>query len=333
MIESGLRRHEYSAELCDRLERMAWGTCAREILDSRPQFANCAIATLPLFAWDRPVRDAGRKAKSATGELLLPVKIKWRDAPGSVVLLQAREKMELSWEAAGGSEIPSRGKTSVVPAALATVEIHGEFTRAIPKVIDAATLSRIETRRTLNEMASDGRNARWEILHIFEENLRWNFERALLSVKSELGLESMPVVDENAGEAIQNNILLGDDGRSDSLAFRLINRCLEGEAFSRVDPELYVRRALFSAAETGIRRHIGDPHIGRKVRKIAEEINSDDAELVAEEFARQNPNAHVGPKRTMDALSTPQRVAAATPAFSFGEPFEGIDSEVRGRRT
>ena len=44
-------------------------------------------------------------------------------------------------------------------------------------MIDAATLSRIETRRTLNEMASDGRNARWEILHIFEENLRWNFER------------------------------------------------------------------------------------------------------------------------------------------------------------
>lgn len=330
MMDYELRRHDYSAELCDRLERMSWGQRAAELLESRPQLANCAIATLPLFAWDRPVRDAGRKTKSTTGDLLLPVKIEWRGTPGSVVLLQAREKMELSWEAPGGSEIPSRGKTSVVPAEIAAIGPH-EVIRAVPRVIDAASLSRVEARRVLNDLASDGRIARWEILRTFEENLRWNFERALRSVKTELGLESIPVVDSEAGVMIQNSILLGDDGRSDSLALRLINRCLEGGAFSRVDPERYVRRALFSAAETGIRRHIGDPHIGRKVRKIAEEINSDDADRVAEEFARQNPKAHVGRRRTRDALSTPQRVAAATPAFSFGEPFEDIETEGRGR--
>ena len=332
MMDNGLRRHEYSAELCDRLERMSWGACAREILDSRPQFGNCSIATLPLFAWDRPDRDAGRKTRSATGELLLPVKIKWRGTPGSVVLLHAREKIELSWTASGGSEIPSRGKTCVVPAEIATIEAH-EVYRAIPKVINAASLSRMETRRTLSDLASDGRNAQWEILRIFEENLRWNFERALRSVKTELGLGSFPVVDESAGEMIQNNILLGDEGSDDSLALRLINRCLEGEAFSRVDPERYVRRALFSAAETGIRRHIGDPHIGRKVRRVAEEINSDDADLVAEEFARQNPKSHVGSRRTKDALTAPQRVAAATQAFSFGEPFDVADSDGRGKRS
>ena len=80
-----------------------------------------------------------------------------------------------------------------------------------------------------------------------------------------------------------------------------------------------------------IRRYIGDPHIGRQVRKIADEINSDDAELVAEEFARQRPKAHVGARRTKDALTAPQRVTEAMPAFTYGEPFEDIDMETRGK--
>jgi hypothetical protein len=197
---------------------------------------------------------------------------------------------------------------------------------SVPHVIHAPILSGIQARRTLDDLASDGRSARWEILHIFENNLRWNFERALRSVNVELGLESMPAIDRAASETIQNNILLGDDGRSDSLALRLINRCLEGEAFSRVDPECYVRRALFSGSESAIRRYIGDPHIGRKVRKVSDQIQSDDVDLITEEFSRQNPNAKLGSNRAKAALSATRRVKSATPAFSYGTLIENNDS-------
>ena len=194
----------------------------------------------------------------------------------------------------------------------------------------APIFSKIEFRRMLDDLVSDGRNARWEILHIFENNLRWNFERALQSVNAELGLNEMSVIDRAASETIQNTILLGDDGSRDSLALRLISRCLEGEAFSRVDPERYVRQALFSGSESAIRRYIGDPHIGRQVRRVSDLIQSEDVDLVTEEFSRQRPRARLGSNRAKAALSTTQRVRAATPSFSFGDLVEDTESNAAG---
>jgi hypothetical protein len=328
MTEETSQRHPYSADLCDRLERMAWGQCATEILKREPRLGRCAVVVLPVFAWDHPVRDTGRKSRSESGDLLFPVKIKWLNISGPVVVLHPKEIVVAYWEVVGGSDIGPRGQLTLKAADDATV-VAMRPTTSIPEELTVSTLNKVGARRTLDELASDGRNARWEILHVFENNLRWNFQRALLSVKTELGLESMPVVDRVAGETIQNNILLGDDGSSDSLALRLINRCLDGEAFYRVDPERYVRRALFSSSESAIRRYISDPHIGRKVRKVSEEIQSDDAELVAEEFSRQNPNARLGPSRTRAALTTSKRVASATQAFSFGVIIEDGESSAR----
>ena len=325
------QRQPYSANLCDRLERIAWGESAATLLATDPQLARCAVAVLPVFAWGHTTRDTGRKSISPTGELLFPVKIRWLNVPGPVVVLHPKERLVVSWEALGNSDIGPRGKTEIFPTDGSTVESY-DATAPIPKEIYAPIFSKIEFRRTLDELVSDGRNARWEILHIFENNLRWNFERALQSVNVELGLDSMPVVDRAAGETIQNSILLGDDGRSDSLALRLIDRCLEGEAFSRVDPERYVRRALFSVAETAIRRYIGDPHIGRKVRRVSSQIRSDDVELITEEFARQNPNSKLGSNRAKAALSATRRVRAATQSFSFGNLVENSEENVQGGR-
>ncbi len=323
------QRHPYSANLCDRLERIAWGESAATLLATKPKLARYAVAVLPVFSWGHTNRDTGRKSFSPTGELLFPVKIRWLNVPGSIVVLHPKERLVVSWEALGNNDIGPRGKTEICPSDGSTVGLYGA-TVSIPKEIHAPTFSKIEFRRTLDELANDGRNARWEILHIFENNLRWNFKHALRSVNAELGLESMPVVDRAAGETIQNTILLGDEGSSDSLALRLISRCLDGEAFSRVDPEQYVRRALFSGSESAIRRYIGDPHIGRQVRRVSSQIQSDDVNLITEEFARQNPNARLGPGRANAALSATRRVRAATPSFSFGDVVEDSKENVRG---
>jgi hypothetical protein len=319
------QRHPYSANLCDRLERMAWGLLASNLLASKPKLANHAIAVLPVFAWGHTNRDTGRKSNSPTGELLFPVRIQWKSCEGPVIVLHAHESLSLLWEAVGSNDVGQHGRTEIVPTDGAASGVDVGMT-SVPHVIHAPILSGIQARRTLDDLASDGRSARWEILHIFENNLRWNFERALRSVNVELGLDSMPAIDRAASETIQNNILLGDDGRSDSLALRLINRCLEGEVFSRVDPERYVRRALFSGSESAIRRYIGDPHIGRKVRKVSDQIQSDDVNLITEEFSRQNPNAKLGSNRAKAALSATRRVKSATPAFSYGTLIENNDS-------
>lgn len=325
------QRHPYSANLCDRLERIAWGESAAALLATDPQIARCAVVTLPVFAWGHTTRDTGRKSLSPTGELLFPVKIRWRNVSGSVVVSRPKERLVVPWEALGSSDIGPRGETEIFPTDGSTV-VPYDSTVTIPKKIYAPILSKVDCRRTLNDLVSDGRNARWEILHIFEGNLRWNFARALRSVHAELGLDSTPVVDRAAGETIQNAILLGDDGQNNSLALRLIDRCLKGDAFSRVDPEKYVRRALFSGAETAIRRYIGDPHIGRQVRRVSDQIHSEDIELITEEFARQNPNAKLGADRAKAALSTTQRIRAATPSLSFGDLVEDSECATRKER-
>jgi hypothetical protein len=244
-------------------------------------------------------------------------------------MLHPKERLVVSWEALGNSDVGPRGEAEIFPTDGSTVVTYGA-TLSIPKEIRAPIFSKIEFRQTLDDLVSDGRTARWEILHIFENNLRWNFERALQSVNAELGLDEMPVIDRAASETIQNTILLGDDGSRDSLALRLISRCLEGEAFSRVDPERYVRQALFSGSESAIRRYIGDPHIGRQVRRVSDQIQSEDVDLVTEEFSRQRPRARLGSNRAKAALSTTQRVRAATPSFSFGDLVEDSESNAAG---
>lgn len=325
------QRHPYSAKLCDRLERIAWGESAARLLATNPRLTRCAVAVLPVFAWGHTTRDTGRKSVSPTGELLFPVKIRWCDEHDLVVVVHPRESVVLSWETVGGSDINPRGQIEVISTTTSTVASYGT-TVGVPMEIRAPVCSTIECRQTLDGLVSDGRNAKWEILHMFEQNLRWNFERALRSVNAELGLDSMPVVDRAASETIQNSILLGDDGSSDSLALRLIRRCLDGDAFSRVDPERYVRRALFSGAESAIRRYIGDPHIGRQVRRVSDEIQSSDVDRITDEFTHQNPRARLGPGRAKAALSTARRVRAATPSFSFGDVIEDFEEDIHGDR-
>ncbi len=316
-------RHGYSSDICDRLERISWGARASEILDSRAKVANCTIATLPMFVWDHPSRDAGRKATSLDGDLLMPTRISW-NTPSSVLLIDPSETFKASWKTPKGStSSPSRGATEfTVVHDVAEATLLEQPLTSIPRALAAPIQRRMEARRTLIDLAKDGRNARWEILHIFEENLEWNFTRALASVKTEMRL-SGNVLDRAASESLQNKILFGD-GSSDksepeSLAFALIDRCLTKETFAKVDPGLYIRRWMFSTSESAIRRYIGDPHIGRKIRKVAQEIDANDERRVIEEFSRRYPKGHLGARRVKDALSAPQRVAQGSQAFTFGD--------------
>ena len=341
------QRHPYSADLCDRLERVAWGEAAAKLLEDDHRRARFAVVVLPVFAWGHTQRATGRKSNSPTGDLLFPVKIKWSDVPGPVFVLRPpKTTVAVSWEVLGIRDVGPRGQTNVT----CSTEADGgntELARSIPPAIHAPILSGIRARRSLDELVNDGRNARWEILHIFEGNLRWNFDRALALVNAELGLDSMPAIDCATSETIQNHILLGGDprdvqdrrrvggdGRSESLALRLIDRCLDGKSFSRVDPEKYVRHALFSSSESAIRRYIGDPQIGRRVRRVANEIGSTDIDLVTDELARRDPTRprKIDTDRVNAALSTTRRIMEATQSFSFGDLIEDSEENARGGR-
>jgi hypothetical protein len=162
-------------------------------------------------------------------------------------------------------------------------------------------------RASLDEAVIEGRLARWEILRMLEKNLEWNFRHAVASVTREMGLDK-GVLDPIVGESLRNSILWGRDGEPESLALALIRRCLSKEPFTRVDPELYVRRWMYSTSESAVRRYIGDPHIGRRIRALARELGTQDQETVLREFNRRHPHENVGTRRVADAMSAQQRL-------------------------
>jgi hypothetical protein len=329
------QRHPYSAELCDRLEQIAWGDAATNIL-SRPLNRNSmALIQLPVFVWDHPLRTSGRKSKSRqdAARLLFPVRVKWAGVDSSILLLESGTTVTLEWSAPGCKNIASKG-TMVVHALKQGVMTNAEareinFSTHVPPAVSVSSVGRLKVRTALQRYANVGRDSRWRVLRMFEENLRWNFTRALASVDADVLSGTQPrnggthvrdslseftrVIDVADAESIQTNILYGSDGDDKSLALTLIQRCLEGNAFDRVDPELYVRRWMFSTAESAIRRHIGDPHIGRTIRQVAREIDSDDPVVVREEFAKRFPKKSLGVSRTEAALSAASRATQATP--------------------
>ena len=301
-----MERHAYSADLCDRLELMAWGEAAAGLIDDIPH-APCAVVYLPPFVWGTPTRRTGRKSKNYRdgSELLLPARVTW--STPSVFLLRDGESAEVTWETEGLVGLPDSG--TITLTAVSTDEGAERFSQPfvnIPTTHAIRVKTRPSVRRTLNDTVAGGRHAMWEVLQTLEQNLEWGFRKALASVTAEIGADLQPL-DSVTVEGIQNEILYGQSGDRDSLALALVRRCLAAEPFSQVDPQMYIRRWAFSTSESAIRRKIGDPHIGRRIRAVAREINSDDPDEVVAEFSRRNPDLHVGRKRVADALSVQSR--------------------------
>ena len=99
----------------------------------------------------------------------------------------------------------------------------------------------------------------------------------------------------------------------------VLDRCLAGEPFVRVDPQCYVRLALHSLGVSAVRRSIGDPHLGPQLRRLATELGSRDVAVDTREYARRLPDSHLGPSRAADALLTSARVRWAASVLSFDD--------------
>lgn len=72
--------------------------------------------------------------------------------------------------------------------------------------------------------------------------------------------------------------------------------------FARVDPQRYVMATLRSAAETAIRRSVGDPHIGRKVREFARQHSPQNLEELVQGYREAFPSYHLSSRRAPTAM-------------------------------
>jgi len=307
-------RHKWNAQFCDRLQRVAWGRSAAAC-ELPAGSRRAAVFCLPVFCWDTPSIAVGRKSRGDHGEvLLLPIRVHWTDKSGNpvgdVAVVPTGTSTTLHWSAVGFGRSTSGTATLVAaPGGTPPPVAQTAIISVPPNMLISPVMGRPAGRSFLARLAEDGTAAQWDLLGSLERNLNWAFERAHTAVRSEL---DAPPLSYETAESIKDELMFGTSGRSHlPWSLRLIERCLRPKTFARVDPQRYVRTSLISASETAIRRYLGDPHVGRKLRRLFSERAWESAEELAAECQRRWPRAHIGEKRLANALTA--GVVSTTP--------------------
>lgn len=303
-------RHEWIDELCARLERIVHGQVAERILEHAVPDRDGAVAVAPVWRWVRPRIDMGRKAHRLDGApMLMPVRMAWQPAP--VVVLTS--PTPAAWSMTGLGHYGT-GEVTLVPVHQPTPAPTGD---RFPTdgTLDVETLDPAGVRARLQELVDDGRQARWDALMSLEHYVNRAVHHAVVSVSWDVsgataGDQPAWVLDDTGKQTVADRMLLGSDDHR-SRVDRLIERCLEPSVFVNVDPLRYVVKDLHRSAEAEVRKAIGDPHIGRKIRAVQRAMPSASLREVIATYREAHPGDHLSTRRAARALTAGPDVMAA----------------------
>lgn len=309
-------RHPNLDILCERLQAVMHGRAAQELLNSPESIPDSAgIAVLPAWTWLRPLISVGRKDKAfGTGQgLLMPVRNDWA-AP--MVLLVSNESIPVTYRARGMGHTIA-GQSKVVLRAGAAPVARAAGVPSMTSMIFAGPAPKSQILRSLGELVAAGDKARWEVLQGLEPKLRKELYKAHAHISHEISETTgafQPMLDEIGIEEVHDYLMFGDSKKPGSV-FRLIELCLAPDCFLRVDPLMYMSKHLRRDAEAQIRRRIGDPHIGPKIREIARRLpdgNRDLARIITE-YRKVYPNDRLSINRAEAAMTvSPDAMARIT---------------------
>ena len=301
-------RHEWIDELCSRLERILLGRLADELLAADlPEEA--AVVVAPVWRWLAPRIDMGRKTRRADGAtMLMPVRMNWQ--PSALALVT--EPSTAAWSMIGLGH-SGTGQVHLLPVRHPRPPVSGEFFPTAGS-LEVEVLPQHALKARLEDLAADGHQARWDAVMSLEHYVNRAVHSAVVSVSWDVnrgpgGQEPAWVLDETAKQTVANRMLLGtDDGPGRVGA--LLERCLRPNTFVRVDPLRYVVKDLHRSAEAEVRKTIGDPHIGRKIRAVARTMPSASMQDVITAYRANHPGDHLSSARAARALSAGPDVMA-----------------------
>lgn len=335
--EAQARRHPTLEVLCGRLERILVGQAAEVLLedvDALPAFGG--VAVLPSWTWLRPLIDLGRKDKEyGTGAgLLMPVRTEWSSGPVAVVGAEPAtvtcRTVGMGHGFAGQARIISRAgyDLTAVPAQAPSMA-EPLVTGFGPSRMIAASL------RTLVE---EGKSARWEIIRELEPRVLQTIHKAHSAVSHEIGLSTgivQPMLDETGLEEVLALMMYGHIDETGNerpgSVFRLLKLCQSPTAFVKVDPLRYIAKHLRRDAESTIRKKLGDPHIGPKIREIARRFPNTDISVVVAQYRKVYPKDRLSITRAHEALSVAPDVMAQSVMLS-ADSMRVETSEAKGTR-
>lgn len=319
-IDGRTDRHGTLVGLCAKLHAIIVGRAAAELLDdtdSLPEHG--AVFVAPSWSWLFSRINVGRKDRAADGSRLrLPVRVEWSTSPVSVLGVGRRKRH--NWVSTG---LGHTGSGSVLVGVSETVcDDRVELDPETGMVVDAilALRSKPEVIAELRRLVEAGQKARWETLLWLEPHV----ERALILAHSNVANElsnqwgyRRTLLDETKLKSIADQMLLGDESHPGKVS-QLLERCLRPDVFKRVDPIKYIKEALRVDANTEIRRALGDPHIGTKIRKVAIELGTAELDEVIKVYRQRYPNDRLSRDRAEAAMSVAPDAMATWTALNAG---------------
>jgi hypothetical protein len=284
-----------STWLCARLSRVIAGQAVAALTPGR---RSAAVVVLPVWRWAAHPRAAR----------VVPVRIDWDPSP--VVAVTGGATATFRWAELGAGQSRS-GVTAVTASRGAPPPAEDRDVDDIPESVTVPTMPPSAVKRALAVLAADGEAARWEAMIGLEANTRAALRQAHAEIAAEVGPAldgTCRLLDRIDHQALADWMLLGDAGTTGPPPLaRLIRRCCQPAAFANVDPKRYVDSALRVYATEAIRRAVGDPHVGPKVRAAAAHLGTTDVDTVIAYYRARRPADRLGRRRAEAALELMRR--------------------------
>ncbi|MBN9214118.1 MAG: hypothetical protein J0J04_04755 [Microbacterium sp.] len=188
--------------------------------------------------------------------------------------------------------------------------------------------SAAEAERRLRRISEHGTAQMFALSGLLTPYAREAVNRASTRVYREIhGLDvetsaAEHIIDEIERDSVLDELMLGTR-QTDSVVIRLIRRVAATDATVCKSVMQFIATAIWSGAETQVRHHIGDPHLGRVIRRLARSLGTltgnveDDANNVLQAYRSEFPEQRLGIGRVIDALTAGATVHSQTVAFDI----------------
>lgn len=254
------------------------------------------------------------------------------DARARVLLLPLHAQMPggdayISWKPA---PVVGLGDTVTWTVVEAGTRYAGSAVAMVPEAVGEWPAAAAPQRAIAGDVARRGAESEWNLISELEQFVAYALEDRNRFVARELEdrVGSEPegwapslnhgAVDAVALETLAGELLYGtaDDGSS------VIQRMVRRAALTNINNQplgSWFGRNILPRAEEAIRRSIGDPHIGRKVRRIWREVGATNLDELLDAYRRTYPQDRIGRERAIAAISAGKSLDSISSSLSLYE--------------
>ena len=299
---------------------IAWGLAVRRVFEDLDGRSHYMAALLPT--------STKVLSETKTGERLVDVFLTWSDGP--VVAAPVHGSVDTSWSFVEHGKKVSGTVTLTAHEASGIIDVSESYPAHAAPLTAVVLLGTRRFERLILKLERMAAESEWTLVSELERYVLFSLEAANRRVAREIEGDSEDteltdyyadrdnhgVLDRIALDKIAGTLLYGADGTpASSVIRRLIVRCAT-TSINQQPLSSYLATNVYSQAELHIRREIGDPHVGRKVRRLARESGAPDIDSLLAAYRVAHPKDELGLRRAIAALTAGKSVESTATSMS-----------------